>query len=79
MVNNEIELMRTTDAQIKKKVVSLLVRSGISYLEKDEKIPFFKRKEYGGEKEICVIMINGNQKEKAVELLESMGFSKKEE
>ncbi len=69
MVNNEKEVLRTTDIDKKNTFVKRLVNSGISYLEKWEKIPFFSRKKYDGAKEICVIMINDHQMEKAMNIL----------
>lgn len=69
MVNNEKEVLRTTDTEKKNRFVKRLVNSGISYLEKWEKIPFFSRKKYDGAKEICVIMINEHQMEKAMNIL----------
>ncbi len=79
MINNEVELTRTTDQKLKSRIVSLLVKDGISYLEKYEKIPFFKRHEFGGQKEICVVMVNENQKEQAFEILERVKNLAKEE
>ena len=69
MDNNDIELFCTTEQKTKDEVVSLLVKGGISYLEKWEKISIFKRRDYGGAKELCVIYVNGNQKEKALDIL----------
>ncbi len=69
MVNTEIELTRTVDIEKKNAVVRSLINAGISYLEKWERVPFFKRREYGGAKEVCVILVNESQKEKAEELL----------
>jgi len=69
MVNNEKEILRTTDIDKKSRLVKRLVNSGISYLEKWEKVPFFSRKKYDGAKEICVIMVNDHQMEKAMEIL----------
>ncbi len=69
MVNNEIEILKTVDIDKKDAFVRRLVNAGISYLEKWEKVPFFKRREYNGAKEVCVIMINDNQKERAGEIL----------
>ncbi len=69
MENNDIELFCTTEQKTKDELVSLLVKGGISYLEKWEKISFFKRRDYGGAKELCVIYVNGNQKQKALSIL----------
>lgn len=70
MVNNEVELIRTVDIEKKDRIVRHLVNAGISYLERWEKVPFFKRREYDGSKEVCVIVINESQREKALEIME---------
>ncbi len=68
---NDIELFSTTDIDAKNAVVSMLVRNRISYLERWEKISLFRRREYGGARELCVIYVNGNQYDKARRILES--------
>ncbi len=70
MESNDIELFSTIDVSAKNKVVSILVRNRISYLERWEKIPFLKRRDYRGAKELCVIYVNGNQYEKAKRILD---------
>ena len=70
MENNDIELFCTTNVRTKEGLVSRLVNGGISYLEKWERIPFFKRKEYNGAKELCVIYVNGNQYDRALDILD---------
>ncbi|MCR4891846.1 MAG: hypothetical protein K5989_06685 [Lachnospiraceae bacterium] len=70
MVVHETELTRTVDVEAKNALVSLLVKSRVSYLEKWEKISLFHRREYNGAKEICVIYVNENQRELAQEILE---------
>lgn len=67
---NDVELFSTTDIESKTKAVSVLVRNRISYLERWEKIPLLRRREYGGAKELCVIYVNGNQYEKAKKILD---------
>ncbi len=69
MDNNEIKLIKTVDMEKKATLVRMLVNAGISYLEKWERVPFFSRKEFDGAKEACVIYVNENQKEKALEIL----------
>ncbi len=76
MENNDIELFCTTEMKTKEELVSRLVKGGISYLEKWEKIPFLKRRDYGGAKELCVIYVNGNQKQKALGILEQYNAEK---
>ncbi len=70
MENNDIELFCTTNVKTKEGVVSRLVNGGISYLEKWERIPFFKRKDYNGAKELCVIYVNANQYDRAQDILD---------
>ena len=70
MNSNDIELFSTTDLEAKNKVVSALVRHRVSYLERWEKISIFRRREYGGAKELCVIYVNGNQYKKARRILD---------
>lgn len=67
---NDVELFSTTDIESKTKAVSVLVRNRISYLERWEKIPLLRRREYGGARELCVIYVNGNQYEKAKKILD---------
>ncbi len=70
MENNDYELFCTTNLRTKDELVSRLVKGGVSYLEKWEKIPFFKRREYNGAKELCVIYVNGNQWDLALSILD---------
>ena len=67
---NDVELFSTTDIESKTKAVSVLVRNRISYLERWEKIPLLRRREYGGARELCVVYVNGNQYEKAKKILD---------
>ena len=67
---NDVELFSTTDIESKSKAVSVLVRNRISYLERWEKIPLLRRREYGGARELCVVYVNGNQYEKAKKILD---------
>ncbi len=69
-MSRDIELYRTVDVDEKNRLISILVRSGISYLEKWEKISFFRRRDHNGAKEFCVIYINENQKEDALDILD---------
>ena len=41
----EVELYRTADEKKKERLLDLLMKERISYLEKQEKIPIFRRKE----------------------------------
>ncbi|MCR4908887.1 MAG: hypothetical protein K5985_08645 [Lachnospiraceae bacterium] len=71
MDSSEVVLYRTVNMKEKERIISLLVNSHCSYLEKWEKIPLLKRREYDGAKEICVIYVNENQYELASEVLDT--------
>ncbi|MCR5526673.1 MAG: hypothetical protein K6F39_04735 [Lachnospiraceae bacterium] len=77
MDNHEVELTKIVNTEDKDKLISMLVKARISYLEKWERVSFFKRREYNGQKEVCVIYVNENQKEQADDIYNSfMGIKK---
>ncbi|SFL10027.1 hypothetical protein SAMN05216390_11056 [Lachnospiraceae bacterium KH1T2] len=77
MDNHEVQLTKIVNTEDKDKLISMLVKARVSYLEKWERVPFFKRREFNGKKEVCVIYVNENQKEQADEIYNSfMGMSK---
>ncbi len=72
---NEVELFRTTDFETKKKVVETLIRERISYLEKQQKIPFLKRSEYNGSQNVYIICVSDLQKDAADEILKGLDLT----
>ncbi|MCR5626214.1 MAG: hypothetical protein K6F99_02740 [Lachnospiraceae bacterium] len=70
MDNNDVVLYRTVNLQEKELLQRMLVKARCSYLEKWQKVPLFKRREFGGAKEICVIYVNDNQSEQARNVLD---------
>ncbi len=72
MKHSDVELTRTVDIKEKDKLQSLLVKGGISYLEKWEKVPLLRRRDYYGAKEVCAIYVNENQKAQADKILNSL-------
>ena len=69
---NDVELFRTVDKVKKDRLINSLVKARVSYFERWEKVPFFKRGSYGGKKEVCVVYVNENQREQAIEVLENL-------
>ena len=70
MDNNEYELYRTVSIREKEELQRRLVKARCSYLEKWKKLSIFKRRDFGGAKEVCVIYVNSNQREQADAVLE---------
>ena len=81
---NDILFCSTTDATKARNFVNGLERQAISYLQRWEEIPVFRRKKYGNAKEICDIYVNRGQVELAEQFYETLsdeekkGFKKKE-
>ena len=55
---NDILFCSTTDAAQARKFVNGLEKQEISYLQRWEEIPMFRRRKYGNAKEICNIYLN---------------------
>ena len=70
MDNNEYELYRTVSIREKEELQRRLVKARCSYLEKWKKLSIFRRRDFGGAKEVCVIYVNANQREQADAVLE---------
>ncbi|MBO6137630.1 MAG: hypothetical protein J6O71_03365 [Lachnospiraceae bacterium] len=70
MENNEYELYRTVSIREKEELQRRLVKARCSYLEKWKKLSIFRRRDFGGAKEVCVIYVNANQREQADAVLE---------
>ncbi len=70
MENNEYELYRTVSIREKEELQRRLVKARCSYLEKWKKLSIFRRRDFGGAREVCVIYVNANQREQADAVLE---------
>ena len=55
---NDIELCRTTNEKASNQTVQALVNAHIPFTQNYERIPFFKRVQYNGAREMLVISIN---------------------
>lgn len=74
---NDILFCSTVDAAQARKFVNGLERQTISYLQRWEEIPVFRRKKYGNAKEICNIYINRGQLEMAEQFYETLSDEEK--
>lgn len=68
----DIEIYRTCDENERMKIRRILLGNQLSFSEKWEKIPFIKRAQYGGKKEMCVIYISDYYKDRIEEICSLM-------
>ncbi|MBP7348510.1 MAG: hypothetical protein KA965_07490 [Butyrivibrio sp.] len=71
----EVELYRTDDMKKKEHLLNMLIRERISYLEKQEKIPILKRKEYNGNQIMYIICVDEMQKDAADVILKGFDIA----
>ena len=71
----EVELYRTADEKKKERLLDLLMKERISYLEKQEKIPIFRRKDYIGSPVIYIICVDEMQKDSADVILKGFDIA----
>ena len=69
----DIQLCSVTDVKAKEKRMNALMKAGVPYAEKWEKVSLRKRKQYNRAKEVCVIITHKAQAELARAVIESMG------
>ena len=74
---NDILFCSTTDAAQARKFVNGLEKQEISYLQRWEEIPMFRRRKYGNAKEICNIYVNYGQAELAEKFYENLSDDEK--
>ena len=69
----DIQLCSVTDVKAKEKLMNALMKAGVPYAEKWEKVSLRKRKQYNRAKEVCVIITHKAQEDLARAVIESMG------
>ena len=69
----DIQLCSVTDVKAKEKLMNALMKAGVPYAEKWEKVSLRKRKQYNRAKEVCVIITLKAQSDLARAVIESMG------
>lgn len=77
-IDHDVELCRTTNARVGSHTMQLLVREQIPFTQVWKRIPFYKREQYKGAKEICVIRTHQNQYSHARRILDGMEVSYRE-
>lgn len=74
----DVALCSVTDAKAKEKLMNALMKAGVPYAEKWEKVSLMKRKQYNRAKEVCVIITHKAQVDLARTVIEGMGKEIKE-
>lgn len=59
-VDKDVVLCRTTNHRVSNHATEALLREAIPFTKNWKRVPFYKREEYKGATEICVISINRN-------------------
>lgn len=71
-IDKDVVLCRTTNRRVSNRTTDLLVRASIPFTKHWKHIPFFRREQYRGASEVCVIRINRNTYSRARRTLDGM-------
>lgn len=71
-IDKDVVLCRTTNRRVSNRTTDLLVQDAIPFTRNWKHVPFFRREQYRGASEICVIRINRNTYSKARKTLDRM-------
>lgn len=69
----DVELCSVTNAKAKEKLMNALMKAGVPYAEKWEKVSLRKRRYYNQAKEVCIIITHKAKADLARAVIESMG------
>lgn len=72
-INKDVVLCRTTNHRVSNRTRDVLMKHSIPFTVRWQHIPFFKREEFHGASEVCVIQTNRNayvRARRAIDLLE---------
>lgn len=72
-VDKDVVLCRTTNHMASRRTTRLLLEDSIPFTANWKRVPFFKREEYGGASEVCIITINRNLYCKARRSISNLG------
>lgn len=70
--DKDVELCRTTNPRVGNHAMQTLVDARIPFTQHWVRIPFYKREQYHGAREICVIRTHRNQYSRARRILDTM-------
>lgn len=68
----DIALCAVADAQVKSKVMNLMIQKRIPYAEEWHKVPLFKRRKFEGAKEVCVVVTHHEKAAEAKTQIEEL-------
>ncbi len=71
-MNTDVVLCSVTDVKAKEKIMYALMKAGVPYAEKWEKVSLMKRKRYNGAKEVCIVITHKAKMDLAKEVIESL-------
>ncbi|MCI9125020.1 MAG: hypothetical protein HFH35_13310 [Eubacterium sp.] len=68
----DIALCAVADAQVKSKVMNLMIQKRIPYAEEWHKVPLFKRRKFEGAREVCVVVTHHEKAAEAKKQIEEL-------
>lgn len=71
-IDKDVVLCRTTNHRVSNRTTELLVQASIPFTKNWKRVPFFRREQYRGASEVCVIRINRNTYSRARRTLDCM-------
>lgn len=77
-IDKDVVLCKTTNRRASNHTTKALMGDSISYTKNWKHIPFFKRDEYQGASEVCIIRINRNEYTKARKCIDGIEAMYKE-
>ncbi|MCI8636238.1 MAG: hypothetical protein HFJ05_11795 [Eubacterium sp.] len=77
-LETDVELCSVTNAKAKEKLMNALMKAGVPYAEKWERVSLHRRRHYNHAKEICIIITHRAKADLARAVIEEMGEDIKE-
>ena len=77
-MNTDVELCSITDVKAKEKIMYALMKAGVPYAERWEKVPLIRRKRYHGAKEVCIVITHKDKVNIAKEVIDTLSDDIKE-
>ena len=71
-IDRDVELCRTVNPRVGRHAMQTLIDAQIPFTRNWLRVPFYKREQYQGAKEVCVIRIHRNQYGRARRLLDTL-------
>ena len=77
-MNTDVELCSITDVKAEEKIMYALMKVGVPYAERWEKVPLIRRKRYHGAKEVCIVITHKAKVNIAKEVIDTLSDDIKE-